>query len=172
MIADLPHARVGNASTAFGARSQSPQTITGPELADAPPWAIAGTSTGTKKEAERQRPKTDTEVKRTQDPQPSPETRTAEAGGRANEPFLQRLFEALFEEEPTGQGEAAQPRRLPPAPYQSPPFPFTEHLGPLLGIRDEAVWPLTEALENGPNGQFWKDSRLKIGSSGSSVRGA
>jgi hypothetical protein len=32
----------------------------------------------------------------------------------------------------------------------------------LVGIRDEAVWPLTEALENGPSGQFWKDNRLKI----------
>ena len=47
------------------------------------------------------------------------------------------------------EGEAAQPRRLPPAPYQSPPFPFSEHLGPIIGIRDDAVWPLMEALEQG-----------------------
>ncbi len=72
------------------------------------------------------------------------------------------MYEALFEEEPTGQGEAAQPRRLPPAPYQSPPFPFAEHLGPIVGIRDDAVWPLMEALEDGPNGEFWKDNRIKI----------
>jgi hypothetical protein len=104
----------------------------------------------------------DTQVKRVQDPQPSPETRTAEVGAKRSEPFLQRLFEALFEEEPTGQGEAAQPRRLPPAPYESPPFPFAEHLGPIVGIRDDAVWPLMEALEDGPNGQFWKDNRVKI----------
>jgi hypothetical protein len=35
-------------------------------------------------------------------------------------------------------------------------------LGPLVGIRDDAVWPLTEVLEKGPNGQAWKDSRIKI----------
>ena len=51
-----------------------------------------------------------------QDPQPLPETWTADVAGKANESFLQRLYEALFEEEPTGQGEAAQPRRLPPVP--------------------------------------------------------
>jgi hypothetical protein len=108
--------------------------------------------------------KYDSDISRTffQDPQPSPETRTADVGSKASESFLQRLFEALFEEEPTGQGEAAQPRRLPPAPYQSPPFPFAEHLGPIVGIRDDAVWPLMEALEDGPNGQFWKDNRIKI----------
>jgi hypothetical protein len=106
--------------------------------------------------------KLDPDVRRTQDPQPSPETRSAVPGSQASEPFLQRLYEALFEEEPEGQGEAAQPRRLPPAPYQSPPFPFNEHLGPLVGIRDEAVWPLTEVFEKGPTGQFWKESRLKI----------
>jgi hypothetical protein len=74
-------------------------------------------------------PKVDPELTRTQDPLFSPETRSAVPGSQADEPFLQRLFEALFEEEPAGEGEAAQPRRLPPAPYQSPPFPFSEHLG-------------------------------------------
>jgi hypothetical protein len=61
--------------------------------------------------------KFDPDVRLVQDPQPSPETRTAEVGGKADEPFLRRLWDALFEEEPTGEGEAAQPRRLPPAPY-------------------------------------------------------
>jgi hypothetical protein len=107
-------------------------------------------------------PKVDPGLIRTQDPQPSPETRSANVGSKAGEPFLQRFFEALFEEEPEGEGEAEQPRRLPPAPYQSPPFPFNEHLGPIIGIRDEAVWPLMEALETGPYGHAWKDSRVKI----------
>jgi hypothetical protein len=124
--------------------------------------AIEASPVGPQGERSEPRPKTDDQITRAQDPQPSPETRTAEVGGRAAEPFLRRLFDALFEEEPTGQGEAAQPRRLPPAPYQSPPFPFAEHLGPIVGIRDDAVWPLMEALEDGPNGQFWKDNRIKI----------
>ncbi len=126
--------------------------------------AAAGSPGRTAGEPSKPTSKLDVDLSRTffQDPQPSPETRTADVGGKANEPFLQRLFEALFEEEPTGQGEASQPRRLPPAPYQSPPFPFAEHLGPIVGIRDDAVWPLMEALEDGPNGQFWKDNRIKI----------
>jgi hypothetical protein len=123
-----------------------------------------GASRGPSREPRKSGPKLDSQFSRTffQDPQPSPETRTAEVGSKRDEPFLRRLFEALFEEEPTGQGEAAQPRRLPPAPYQSPPFPFAEHLGPIVGIRDDAVWPLMEALEDGPNGEFWKDNRVKI----------
>jgi hypothetical protein len=106
----------------------------------------------------------DPQLKRTffQDPLPSPETRSATPGSQAAMPFRRRLFDALFVEEPAGEGESAQPRRLPPAPYSSPPFPFNEHLGPIVGIRDEAVWPLMEAIEKGPNGQAWKDSRVKI----------
>jgi hypothetical protein len=94
----------------------------------------------------------------------TPETRSAVPRSEADVPLSRRLFEALFEEEPNPQeeGEAAQPRRLPPAPYQSPPFPFSEHLGPLIGIRDDAVWPLMEALEKGPNGDVWKENRIKI----------
>lgn len=93
-----------------------------------------------------------------------PETRSAVPQSEADVPFARRLFEAFFLEEPNPQeeGEAAQPRRLLPAPYQSPPFPFSEHLGPLIGIRDDAVWPLMEALEKGPNGDIWKDNRIKI----------
>ena len=99
-----------------------------------------------------------------QDPQPSPETPSAEVEGKKDEPFLQRLFEALFEEEPTGQGEAAQPRRLPPAPYQSPPFPFAEHLGPIVGIRDDAVWPLMETLVQGYQTDKKQRSAVSVGS--------
>ncbi len=97
-----------------------------------------------------------------QSPRFSPETRSATPGSEANVPFLQRLFEAFFVEEPEGEGEASQPRRVAPSPYDSPPFPFSEHLGPVIGIRDDAVWPLMEALEKGPNGDFWKSNRIKI----------
>jgi hypothetical protein len=97
-----------------------------------------------------------------QDKEPSPETRTAVPESKADEPFLQRFFEALFVEEPEGEGEAEQPRRMAAAPFQSPPFPFSEHVGPVIGLRDESVWPLMEALENGPNGDLWKANRIKI----------
>jgi hypothetical protein len=110
--------------------------------------------------------KVDAEVSPTyfQDFLVSPETRSAIPGSQADLSFLDRLYQALFVEEPNPQeeGEAAQPRRLPPAPYQSPPFPFSEHLGPIIGIRDDAVWPLMEALEKGRNGDWWKENRIKI----------
>jgi hypothetical protein len=104
--------------------------------------------------------KVDAEVSPTyfQDFLVSPETRSAVPGSQADLSFLDRFYQALFVEEPNPQeeGEAAQPRRLAPAPYQSPPFPFSEHLGPIIGIRDDAVWPLMEVLEKGRNGDWWK----------------
>lgn len=111
-------------------------------------------------------PKADPDLRPTffQDFLISPETRSATPGSEAELSLGQRLFNAFFVEEPNPQeeGEAAQPRRLPPAPYQSPPFPFGEHLGPIIGIRDDAVWPFMEALEKGPNGAWWKENRIKI----------
>ncbi len=99
-----------------------------------------------------------------QDSPITPETRSAVPLSEADVPLSRRLFEAYFLEEPNPQeeGEAARPRRLPPAPYQSPPFPFSEHLGPLVGIRDDAVWPLMEALEKGPYGDIIKADRIKL----------
>ncbi len=52
-----------------------------------------------------------------------------------------------------------------PAPLDSPPFPSGDWpLGgsQLIGVPDTAVGPLMKALYDGPNGQAWKDSRIKI----------
>jgi opacity protein-like surface antigen len=67
------------------------------------------------------------------------------------------------------KGEAAsepEPKRLSlPAPLDSPPFPSAEWpLGgsQLIGVPDTAVGPLMKGLYDGPNGQAWKDSRIKL----------
>jgi opacity protein-like surface antigen len=52
-----------------------------------------------------------------------------------------------------------------PAPLDSPPFPSGDWpLGgsQLIGVPDTAVGPLMKWLYGGPNGQAWKDSRIKI----------
>jgi opacity protein-like surface antigen len=52
-----------------------------------------------------------------------------------------------------------------PAPLDSPPFPSGDWpLGgsQLIGVPDTSVGPLMKALYDGPNGQAWKDSRIKI----------
>ncbi len=41
-------------------------------------------------------------------------------------------------------------------------MPFSDFIGPLIGVNDTSVFPLMEALYKGPNGQAWKDSRFKI----------
>jgi hypothetical protein len=88
----------------------------------------------------------------------------ATSGSDARVPFFRRLFNAFFAQKPEAEDkdEAAPARRLSPAPYQSPPFPFSEHVGPVIGYRDDTVWPLMEALQNGPSGEWWKESRIKI----------
>jgi opacity protein-like surface antigen len=59
-----------------------------------------------------------------------------------------------------------EPKRLGlPAPLDSPPFPSGDWpLGgsQLIGVPDTAVGPLMKWLYDGPNGQPWKDSRIKI----------
>src|SRR3982074_1173284 len=52
-----------------------------------------------------------------------------------------------------------------PAPLDSPPFPSGDWpLGgsQLIGVPDTSVGPLMKWLYDGPNGQAWKDSRIKI----------
>jgi hypothetical protein len=70
---------------------------------------------------------------------------------------------------PQQKGKAASepvPERLGlPAPLDSPPFPSGEWpLGgsQVIGVPDTAVGPLMKWLFDGPNGQVWKDSRIKL----------
>jgi opacity protein-like surface antigen len=66
----------------------------------------------------------------------------------------------------TPRTSAPEPKRTGlPAPLDSPPFPSGDWpLGgsQLIGVPDTAVGPLMKALYDGPDGQAWKDSHIKI----------
>jgi Putative beta-barrel porin-2, OmpL-like. bbp2 len=86
-------------------------------------------------------------------------------GAESNDPFCRRLLDAYFGEPdpPAPEDPSAPPtRRGYPAPFQSPPAPFSDFIGPTIGVNDTSVYPLMDALYKGRNGQAWKDSRLKI----------
>jgi Putative beta-barrel porin-2, OmpL-like. bbp2 len=57
-------------------------------------------------------------------------------------------------------------RRIPPAPFDSPPFPAGDwQIGgtPIIGDPGELpAWPLMQAIYAGPNGEWWKKSRVQI----------
>ena len=64
-----------------------------------------------------------------------------------------------------GVAEAEPPRRGLPAPLDSPPFPSSEWpLGgsQVIGAPDTSVGPLMKWIYDGPYGQMWKDSRIKV----------
>jgi Putative beta-barrel porin-2, OmpL-like. bbp2 len=86
--------------------------------------------------------------------------------------FGQRLFDAFANdlhspayEAPTQNASPPQ-RRIPPAPFDSPPFPSGDwQIGgtPIIGDPGELPpWPLMEAIYAGPNGEVWKKSRIQI----------
>ena len=86
-------------------------------------------------------------------------------GKEANLSFHKRLINAYFsEDDEEDEGTKISNRVRIPAPFgdSSPPFPFSEHLGPLVGVKDESVWPLMEAIYNGPSGNWFKDNRIKV----------
>jgi len=61
---------------------------------------------------------------------------------------------------------APSSRRIPPSPFDSPPFPSGDwQIGgtPILGDPGElAPWPLMQAIYAGPSGDWWKKSRIQI----------
>jgi opacity protein-like surface antigen len=66
---------------------------------------------------------------------------------------------------PKAASEPEPQRRGLPAPLDSPPFPSGEWpLGgsQVIGVPDTSVGPLMQAIYDGPNGQAWKDSRIKL----------
>jgi len=86
-------------------------------------------------------------------------------GSQADLRFTRRLWKAYVDKpDPPGPEDPAAPptRRGLPAPFQAPPLPYSDFIGPTIGVNDTSVFPLMEALYKGPNGQAWKDSRLKI----------
>ena len=86
--------------------------------------------------------------------------------------FGERLFSAFGEDLSTPAYQPVAPdvspplRRIPPAPFNSPPFPSGDwQIGgtPIIGgPGNVAPWPLMEAIYAGPNGEAWKKSRIQI----------
>jgi hypothetical protein len=83
--------------------------------------------------------------------------------------FGRRLFNAYFkkEEEKKEEAEAEEGtvnRRVNlPTPFApAPPFPFADHTGPNIGVNDTSVYPFMQAVYEGPNGDWWKKSRIKF----------
>ena len=90
-------------------------------------------------------------------------------------PYLRIAADAEEEggEEPARAGERGggggyeapgAPRRAPPSPWDSPPFPGSEYQGyPLIGTpANPAEDPLQKAILYGPNGDWWRDSRIEV----------
>src|SRR6266436_2267266 len=75
-------------------------------------------------------------------------------------------FNLVVPPAPQSKKNEPEPKRQGlPAPLDSPPFPSGDWpLGgsQLIGVPDTAVGPLMKSLYAGPNGQAWKDSRIKI----------
>ena len=76
--------------------------------------------------------------------------------------FGERLFDTFADDlrspayEAPGPDASPQQRRIPPAPFDSPPFPSADwQIGgtPIIGDANNiAPWPLMEAIYAGPNG--------------------
>src|SRR3984893_7388061 len=99
------------------------------------------------------------------------QAKAARAEKKLHEPFAQRLGEAFLEQLGTPayvppDPNAPNPRRIPPAPFDSPPFPASDwQIGgsPVIGDPGQlAPYPLMQAIYEGPGGQAWKDSKVQI----------
>jgi hypothetical protein len=73
-----------------------------------------------------------------------------------------RLLKAYFGKKELEEEEEADHREGVLVPFNSPPFPFAEHIGPVIGYKDTTLWPLMEAAYKGPYADFWKKSRIKV----------
>lgn len=61
------------------------------------------------------------------------------------------------------QVEPEPPRRASPAPFQSPPFPLSEFIGPTIGVPDTTPdWPLQKSLSGTAFGQWLKENHIKM----------
>jgi hypothetical protein len=99
------------------------------------------------------------------------QVKAARTEKKLDEPFFQRLGEAFLEQlgapvYTPPDLNVPNPRRIPPAPFDSPPFPSGDwQIGgtPIIGDPGElAPYPLMQAIYEGPGGQAWKDSRFQI----------
>jgi len=102
------------------------------------------------------------------------QAKATRAEKKLHEPFLKRLDEAMLEQLGTPAYTPPAPdatpapttRRIPPAPFDSPPFPNGEwQIGGSTIIGDPgelAPYPLMQALYEGPGGEAWKQSKVQI----------
>lgn len=98
---------------------------------------------------------------------------TSQSAAPSDAGFVERFLRAFTDGSqdipksawPYNSGPPSDLRKF-PAPQNSPPFPYGEYqIGgtPTIGDRNEqTVYPLMKALFDGPNGQWWKDSRIFI----------
>jgi hypothetical protein len=90
---------------------------------------------------------------------------------KLHESFLKRLHEAFLEQLAAPAYtppdlNAPNTRRIPPAPFDSPPFPSGDwqiNGTPIIGDPGElAPYPLMQAVYDGPGGDSWKKSKVQI----------
>jgi hypothetical protein len=90
---------------------------------------------------------------------------------KLHEPFLKRLDEAFLEQLGTPAYTPTDPnapntRRIPPAPFDSPPFPSADwQIGgsQIMGDPGELPpYPLMQAIYDGPAGDAWKRSKVQL----------
>ncbi|HEY6070814.1 MAG TPA: hypothetical protein VIU85_05500, partial [Chthoniobacterales bacterium] len=102
------------------------------------------------------------------------EQKKAERAQKLREPFLKRLDEAFLEQLGTpaytppdpNAPPAPNPRRIPPAPFDSPPFPSGDwqiNGTPIIGDPGElAPYPFMQAIYEGPVGDKIKNSKVQL----------
>ena len=99
------------------------------------------------------------------------QAKAARAEKKLHEPFFQRLDEAFLEQLGTPAYTPPDPnapytRRIPPPPFDSPPFPSGDwqiNGTPIIGDPGQLYsYPLMQAIYEGPGGQAWKDSKVQI----------
>jgi hypothetical protein len=99
-----------------------------------------------------------------------PETNTdprAHLSGESptQENFFRRLIRAYKQDWSGAEDNSSSPRRIPPAPLTSPPFPSADwNYGgsSVIGATNTTSYPLMQALYSGAGGESWKRSRIQI----------
>ena len=103
-------------------------------------------------------------------PEPAQEihspTSAVPASARLQGGFLKRFYKTYAQElHETGTNEPEPPRRIPPSPLDSPPFPsadWTYGGTSVIGATNTTNFPLMRALYAGPHGDAWKASGVQI----------
>jgi hypothetical protein len=95
---------------------------------------------------------------------PSSEAAKEEAGRTFLRRFIKANCDAWKDKDWPPQDEPEKPRRHPPEPWSSPPFPTHEYQGyPLIGVPPESHdYPLMKALEGTRTGDWLKDHKIEI----------